>query len=139
MCSPTRTLESRVRIPLETHMSVYVAAFRCAAPPPKDSYQLCIRFANSELILNGNMSEWFLTAATRVRDWVWSCRICEGQGGTRAGFLRVLRFPLSIFIPPTAPQSPSSIIRGWYNRPVVAAVPSGLTREWSDPTCRNLP
>jgi hypothetical protein len=31
--------------------------------------------------------------------------------------------PLSIFIPPISPQSPSPIIRGWYNRPVVAAVP----------------
>jgi hypothetical protein len=34
---------------------------------------------------------------------------------------------LPIFIPPIAPQSPSSIIWGWYNRPVVAAVPSGLS------------
>jgi hypothetical protein len=33
-----------------------------------------------------------------------------------AGFLRVLRSPLLILIPPTAPQSPSSVIRGWYNR-----------------------
>jgi hypothetical protein len=42
-------------------------------------------------------------------------------------FFRVLQFPLPIFIPPIAPQSPSSIIWGWYNRPVVAAVPSGLS------------
>jgi hypothetical protein len=34
---------------------------------------------------------------------------------------------LSVFIPPIAPQSPSSIIWGWYNRPEVAAVPSGLS------------
>jgi hypothetical protein len=34
---------------------------------------------------------------------------------------------LPIFIPPIAPQSPSSITWGWYNRPVVAAVPSGLS------------
>jgi hypothetical protein len=32
-------------------------------------------------------------------------------------------FPLPIFIPPISPQSPSPIIWGWYNRPVVAAVP----------------
>jgi hypothetical protein len=38
-------------------------------------------------------------------------------------FLRVLRFPLPIFIPPISPQSPSPIIRGWYNRAVMAAVP----------------
>jgi hypothetical protein len=30
---------------------------------------------------------------------------------------------LAIFIPPISPQSPSPIIRGWKNRPVVAAVP----------------
>jgi hypothetical protein len=28
-----------------------------------------------------------------------------------------------MFIPPVFPQSPSPIIRGWYNRPVVAAEP----------------
>jgi hypothetical protein len=39
-----------------------------------------------------------------------------------AGFLRVLRFPLPIFFPPIAPQSPSPIIWEWYNRPEVAAV-----------------
>jgi hypothetical protein len=47
----------------------------------------------------------------------------DGKSGAGAGFLLVLRFPLSIFIPPISPQSPSPIIRGWYNRPVVAAVP----------------
>jgi hypothetical protein len=50
-----------------------------------------------------------------------------GQSGSGAGFLQVLRFPLPNFIPPTAPQSPSSIIWGWYNKPVVAAAPSGLS------------
>jgi hypothetical protein len=33
-------------------------------------------------------------------------------GGAGAGFLRVLWFPLPIFIPPISPQSPSPIIRG---------------------------
>jgi hypothetical protein len=32
--------------------------------------------------------------------------------------------PLPIFIPPISPQSPSPNIRGWYNRPVVATVPT---------------
>jgi hypothetical protein len=72
------------------------------------------------------VSRWLLTAA-RVRVRVWSCGICGGHSGAWAGFLRVLRFPLPIFIPPIAPQSSSSIIWGWYNRPVVAAVPSGLS------------
>jgi hypothetical protein len=67
------------------------------------------------------------TAAAWVRARVWSCGICGGQSGAGAGFLRVLRSPLPIFIPPIAPQSPSSIIWGLYNRPEVAAVPSALS------------
>jgi hypothetical protein len=73
------------------------------------------------------VSRWLPTAAARVRARVWSCGICGGQNGAGAGVLRVLRFPLPIFIPPVAPQSPSFIIWGLYNRPEVAAVPSGLS------------
>jgi hypothetical protein len=74
------------------------------------------------------------TAAARVR--VWSNGICGGQSGSGAGFLRVLRFPLPIFIPPIALQSHSPIIWGWYNRPEVAAVqgtyshPTSNTKNW---------
>jgi hypothetical protein len=73
------------------------------------------------------VSRWLPTAAARVRALVWSSGICGGQSGGGAGFLRVLRFPLPIFIPSIAPQSPSSIIWGLYNRLEVAAVPSGLS------------
>jgi hypothetical protein len=54
------------------------------------------------------VSRWLPTAAARV----WPCGICGGQTAAGAGFLRVLRFPLPIFIPPIAPQSPSFIIWG---------------------------
>jgi hypothetical protein len=74
------------------------------------------------------VSRWLPTAAARVRARVRSCRISGGQSGAGAGFLRVLRFPLPIFIPPIAhPQSPSSIVWGWYNKPALAAVQSGLS------------
>jgi hypothetical protein len=63
------------------------------------------------------------TAAARVRSRVWSSGFCGGQSGAGAGFLRVLRFPLPIFIPPIAPQSPSRIIWGWYNRTALPALP----------------
>jgi hypothetical protein len=66
------------------------------------------------------------TTATPVQAQFMSCGICGGQIGSGAGFLQVLWLPMLIFIPPIAPQSPSSVIWGWYNRPVVAAVPSGL-------------
>jgi hypothetical protein len=71
------------------------------------------------------LSRWLPTEATRFRARVRSWGFC-GQSGTGARFLRVLQFPLPIFSPPFAPQSPSSTISGWYNRPLVAAVPSGL-------------
>jgi hypothetical protein len=73
------------------------------------------------------VSRWLPTAAARVRARVWSCGICGGQSGAGVGFLRVLRFPPPIFIPPIAPQSPSSIMWGLYNRPEVATVSSGLS------------
>jgi hypothetical protein len=63
------------------------------------------------------VSRWLPTVAAQVPARVSSCRICGGQSATGAGFLRVPQFPLPILIPPTAPHS-SSIIRGWYSRPV---------------------
>jgi hypothetical protein len=74
------------------------------------------------------------TAAVRVRTQVRPCGISGAQNGTGVGLLRVLRFPLLILIPSTAPHS-SSIFRGWYNRPI-----SGRSTKWtqSHPTPRNL-
>jgi hypothetical protein len=71
------------------------------------------------------------TAAARVRAQFKLCGICGGQSGTEAGFLRVLRFPLPILIPPSAPHSSSSGA-GTVGQ-LVADVPSGL----SYPTPRN--
>jgi hypothetical protein len=70
------------------------------------------------------VSCWLPTAAARVQTRglvMWD--FVMDKSGAGAGFLRVLRFPPSIFIPPISPKLPSPIIRGWYNRPVVAAVP----------------
>jgi hypothetical protein len=63
------------------------------------------------------VSLWLPIAAAWFRARVWSCGICGGRSRAGAGFLRVLRFPLPIFIPPISQQSPSSIIWGSYNRP----------------------
>jgi hypothetical protein len=71
------------------------------------------------------VSRRFPTAAARIRGRIRLCGIYGGQSGNGAGFLRVLWFPLSILIPSTAPHS-SSVIRGWYSRPV-----SGRRAKWT--------
>jgi hypothetical protein len=63
------------------------------------------------LYLNHNMATPSLkrlpTAAVQVRARVCSSEICGRQSGAEAGFLRELRFPLPIFIPPNSPSSQS--------------------------------
>jgi hypothetical protein len=68
------------------------------------------------------VSRWFPTAVARVRARVWSSWICGGHSGAGAGFLRVLQFPLPIFITPNSPSSQS---------PGAGAI----GQKW--PTCRN--
>jgi hypothetical protein len=51
-----------------------------------------------------------LTSEARDLSQVKSCGICGGQSVTGDGFLRVLRFPLPILIPPTT--SYPCIVRG---------------------------
>jgi hypothetical protein len=63
--------------------------------------------------------------AARVQSQVRSCGICGGDCDNREGLLRVLSFPLSILIPPTAPYS--SIIRGCCNRIIVASLSNVLS------------
>jgi hypothetical protein len=91
-------------------------------PPHRFALRSIWHFLNVHVIRNITLavSRWIPTAEAQVRALLYG--ICGGQSGTVAGFLRVLFFPLPI-IPPTAS---SSIIRGWYNRPVMADVPSGL-------------
>jgi hypothetical protein len=81
---------------------------------------------NSGRAITQAVSRRLPTAAARVRAQVRSYGICGAQSGAGAFSLRVLRFPLPILIPPTAPHSSSSIIRGWYNRPN-----SGRRAKWA--------
>jgi hypothetical protein len=72
----------------------------------KHSFKVCLKI---DRVTAQAVSRWLPTAAARVR----SCGICGGQNSTGAVFLLVLRFPLPIFFPPIALQSPSSIMWGW--------------------------
>jgi hypothetical protein len=97
---------------------------------------------NSEAAFQSYIVEWFsrfpdllltvLLLAAWVRAQVRSCGICGGQGGTGAGFLQVLQFPLPILIP-SASNTSSSLIQVWYNLPN-----SGRRAKWtqSHPTAR---
>jgi hypothetical protein len=70
------------------------------------------------------VSRWLPTAAARVRSRLFSSEICGGQSGAGAGFLRVLQFPLPIFIPPNSRSSQSP--GAGYNKPV-----GGRRAEWT--------
>jgi hypothetical protein len=76
-----------------------------------------IYHAPTEIRSSQAVSRWLATAAARVRARVWSNGICGGESGAGTGFLRVLRFPLPIFIPPNSPfsQSPGASTIGQLN------------------------
>jgi hypothetical protein len=67
----------------------------------------------------------FPTVVAQVPSQVRSCEVRGGRSGAAASFLRVLRFPLPIFLPPNAPYL--SVILGWYNRPISGRLSSGLS------------
>jgi hypothetical protein len=70
------------------------------------------------------VSRLFTTATARVQSQVRSCKVCGGQHGLGADFLVVLRFPLPLLIPTTAPYL--SFTRVWYNGST-----SGRRTEWT--------
>jgi hypothetical protein len=65
------------------------------------------------------------TAVAWVRSQVMSCGICGGRNGTGAGFLRVLRFPLPVLIPPNVPYSSSYTSVPGTTSQLAADVPNG--------------
>jgi hypothetical protein len=72
------------------------------------------------------VSRWLPTSAARVRARVRSCGIFGGQSSAGAGFFRVLRLPLPTSFHQLL-HSHHHVIWGWYNRPTVDAIPSGLS------------
>jgi hypothetical protein len=65
------------------------------------------------------------TARAQVESHIRSCAIYGRQNGTGTVFLRELRFPLTMLIPPTASHS-SSVILGRYARALFADIQSRL-------------
>jgi hypothetical protein len=77
------------------------------------------------------------TAAARVRARIWSSGICGGQSGTGAGFLRVLWFPLPIFIPSNSPSSSQPLGAGTIDHSV-ADVPFGPSLDSTPPSTMRI-
>jgi hypothetical protein len=73
--------------------------------PPKTSQPLTQMNMLEGRAIAQAVSRWLPTAPAQVRAPVWSSGICGGHSGAGAGFLRVLRFPLPIFIPRNSPSS----------------------------------
>jgi hypothetical protein len=103
-------------------------------------YQVCTQTTGKIIVFVDRavaqvVSRWLPTSAAHVWAQVRSCAICGERNDTGASLLRELRFPLPILIPPTALRLSSSIIRGWYNKPI-----RSRRSKWtqSNPTPRNL-
>jgi hypothetical protein len=69
-------------------------------------YMDCLRLGEGRAIAQA-VSRWLPTAAVRGSSPGLVSGICGRESGAGAGFLRVLRFPLPIFIPPNSPLSQS--------------------------------
>jgi hypothetical protein len=70
-----------------------------------DGFEGLSKFSTSGRAIAQAVSRWLPTAVARVQTLAWSSGICGGQSGAGVGFLRVLRFPLPIFIPQNSPSS----------------------------------
>jgi hypothetical protein len=70
----------------------------------RQSVSLPIPYIGNDRAVAQEVSRWLLIAVARVRVRA-ACVVFGGQSGTGAGFLRVLRFPLPIIIPPNSPSS----------------------------------
>jgi hypothetical protein len=86
---------------------VYHEIGRCSSADPVSVRRHSNMLTTQGPAIGQAVSRWLPNAAARVRAHVVSCGICGGQNETGAGFLRVLRFPLPILIPPTASYSSS--------------------------------
>jgi hypothetical protein len=75
---------------------------------------------------NRNRGDHARAQAVRVLARIKSCAICGAQSFTETGSPRVLRFPLPILIPATAPHPSPSTIRCRYSRPN-----SGRCTQWA--------
>jgi hypothetical protein len=78
-------------------MLLFIANYSCLQLVISFSYKY-LHYTRERLVAD------FLPLLSGVRDRVCHVGFSGGQSGAGAGFLRVLRFPLPIFIPPIAPK-----------------------------------
>jgi hypothetical protein len=115
---------------------------RCGTDGQTDLWLFYVRIITVSFLIRScrlrHSSGRFPAAAARVRSHVRSCGIFGGKSGAGARFLRVLWFPLTILIPPTASHSSSSMVRGRYIGQTVADVPSGFSLTPPKETIKNI-
>jgi hypothetical protein len=128
------SLRTKFRIHPGTESNFSYTLFSGGFIIASDSVLSCIINTTNGRTMAQAVSRRLPTAVDRPPSQVRLCGICGGQSGIGEIFLLVLRFLLPILIQCTTPHSSSSVIRGWYNRPV-----SGRRIKWtqSHPTPRN--
>jgi hypothetical protein len=116
MGSRRETIETEGRKPLLDAFQLVCVSWRNWIP---NNGRIIIIIIIRYIFTVGNIKRNMIT-----RQLIWSlwANCNPDTSGAGAGFPRILRFPLPIFILPISPQS-LSINHSRYNRPVVAAVP----------------
>jgi ribosomal protein L37AE/L43A len=104
-CSLSRRVVEGPSTPLIISANMSALTYAKCAPTPHKAQTLLKALIGPRCYAQ-TVSRWLPIAATRIRTRVWPCGICGGWSGAGVGFLRVLRFHLTIFIQPVAPQSP---------------------------------
>jgi hypothetical protein len=87
---------SQIEIDFFERAQLNRTVFPLTSDDGKDTYTQT--HTHSDLALPQEASRWLPTAAAQVQSHIKSCQVCSVESSAGAGFLRVLLFPIPIFI-----------------------------------------